>query len=401
MEKGKGRREESLKSFILSQIEERGPVPFSQFMEWCLYHPSYGYYSTDRIRIGKDGDYFTSSCVHSLFGHLIAKQLHQMAGILGGGTFDIIEMGAGGGFLCQDILDWSKKNAPSFWDRLQYYLIERAPHFLKEQREKLAKWEEEGKVHWLPLEAFEAGRTQWEGCFLSNELVDAFPVHRIVLDHGNVKEVYVTQQNGAFAEQWGDLSDPRIEGYLPSMGVMLHESQKAEVNLKALDWMEMVGRCLKKGFALTIDYGYPAEELYAPHRREGTLLCYHRHRTSDNPFERLGEQDITSHVNFTGLIRKGEEVGLRFTGLVPQYQFLIGLGLLQEMESLEGALSELEGLKLRLTLKHLIEPEAGMGEVFKVLIQHKGVDSPHLDGLQNLHSLSLREKTYEGIGRYR
>jgi SAM-dependent MidA family methyltransferase len=103
----------------------------------------------------------------------------------------------------------------------------------------------------------------------------------------------------------------------------------------------------------------------------------------------LGEQDITSHVNFTGLIRKGEEVGLHFTGLVPQYQFLIGLGLLQEMESLEGELSEMEGLRLRLTLKHLIEPEAGMGEVFKALIQHKGIENPRLDGLRGLRDITV------------
>ena len=112
--------------------------------------------------------------------------------------------------------------------------------------------------------------------------------------------------------------------------------------------------------------------------------------TSENPYERLGEQDITSHINFTSLIKKGEEVGLRLTGLVPQYRFLIGLGILQEMESLHMGMSEIDGLKLRLSLKHLIEPEAGMGEVFKVLIQHKGVERPQLDGLRDLHSISLR-----------
>jgi len=384
MEKEEGRREEGLKRFVLSQIEEKGPIPFSQFMDWCLYHPRFGYYASERTRVGKDGDYYTSSCVHPLFGHLIAKQLLQMAEILGGETFDVIEMGGGRGFLCQDILDWSKRNAPSFYERLRYHLVERTPHVLKEQRERLATWKEEGKVFWLPLEAFEARRARWEGCFLSNELIDAFPVHRIVLDHGKIRESHITQQKGELVEQWGKPSDPRIEDYLQSLGVMLREGQKAEVNLKALDWMEKIAGCLKKGFVLTIDYGYPVEELYAPHRMEGTLLCYHHHQTSDDLLERLGEQDITSHVNFTSLIRKGEEVGLRFTGLVPQYQFLLGLGLLQEMESLGRKLSEVDGLNLRLTLKHLIEPEAGMGEVFKVLIQHKGIENPRLDGLRGL-----------------
>jgi SAM-dependent MidA family methyltransferase len=171
------------------------------------------------------------------------------------------------------------------------------------------------------------------------------------------------------------------------MDVALQEGQRAEVNLKALDWMEKVSHCLKKGFVLTIDYGYLAEELYGPHRREGTLLCYTQHRTSDNPYEQLGEQDITAHVNFTGLIQKGEEVGLRFTGLVPQYRFLIALGLLQEIESLGREMSEIDALQLRLSVKHLIEPEVGMGEVFKVLIQHKGIREPELDGLRELRSI--------------
>jgi SAM-dependent MidA family methyltransferase len=387
MEKEKRSPEEALRRFILTYIEENGPIPFSQFMEWCLYHPEYGYYSSKRTKIGKEGDYYTSPCVHPLFGHLIAKQLFQMAVILGGETFDVIEMGGGRGFLCEDILDWSRKKAPAFYDRLKYHLFETAPHFLKEQRERFSEQEKEGKVSWVNPEAFEKGEVQIQGCFVSNELVDAFPVHRVVLDHGNLKEIYVTQENGRFEERWGEPSDPRIVDYIRSMEISLEEGQKAELNLKALDWMENVGRLLKKGFVLTIDYGYLAKELYDPHRSEGTLLCYHQHRTSEDPYERLGEQDITSHVNFTSLIRKGEEAGLRFTGLVPQYQFLMGVGILQEMESLAGEFSEIDGLKLRLSLKHLIEPEAGMGEVFKVLIQHKGIDKPQLDGLRDLRSI--------------
>jgi SAM-dependent MidA family methyltransferase len=236
---------------------------------------------------------------------------------------------------------------------------------------------------------FLEGRLSIEGCFLSNELVDAFPVHQVVLDNQALKEIHLTQRNGQFEEQWQEPSDPRILDYFRSMDITLQEGQRAEVNLKALDWIEKVARCLKKGFVLTIDYGYRAEELYAPYRLNGSLLCYDRHQTSENPYERLGEQDITSHVNFTGLIQKGEEVGLRFTGLVPQYHFLIGLGIFQEMEALEKERSEIEAMQLRLSLKHLIEPEMGMGEVFKVLIQHKGIGLSQLDGLRDLRSLSF------------
>lgn len=387
MEEEKRSRGERLRGFILSQIEKRGSIPFSQFMEWCLYHPDYGYYRSERMNIGRDGDFYTSPCVHPLFGGLIAKQLSQMSEQWGGPFFDVVEQGGGRGFLCEDVLQWAKKNSSVFYQRLRYHLIETSPFLLKEQRERLVEHEKEGKVFWMDPEAFEEGRALVEGCFLSNELVDAFPVHQVIFDRGNLKEIYVTQDHGQLKEQWGKLSDPRIVSYFQSMGITLQEDQRAEVNLKALDWMEKVARCLKKGFVLTIDYGYLAKELYGSHRREGTLLCYTQHQTSENPYERLGEQDITSHVNFTGLIQKGEEVGLHFTGLVPQYQFLIALGLLQEMESLGREMPEMDALQLRLSLKHLIEPEMGMGEVFKVLIQHKGIDQPQLDGLRDLNSI--------------
>jgi SAM-dependent MidA family methyltransferase len=398
MEKEERNHQDGLRGFILSQIEERGPVPFAQFMEWCLYHPEYGYYRSEKTRIGKDGDYYTGPCVHPIFGHLIAKQLFQMAEILGTETFDVVEIGGGRGFLCLDILDWALENLPSFYKRLRYHLIETNPHFLKEQRERLSKHERERRVLWLSPEELRNGKFQIEGCFLSNELVDSFPVHRVALEQGSLKEIYVTWESDQLGERMGEPSDPRIYDYFRSMGIVLREGQKAEVNLRALDWMENVGRSLKEGFVLTIDYGDLDEELYAPDRSNGTLLCYYQHGTSENPYERLGEQDITSHINFTSLIKKGEEVGLQLTGLVPQYRFLIGLGILQEMESLNMGMSEMDGLKLRLSLKHLIETEAGMGEVFKVLIQHKGVEKPQLDGLRDLHSISLRRG---GEGRER
>jgi SAM-dependent MidA family methyltransferase len=388
LEEEKRNRGEELRRFILSEIGKRGPVPFSQFMDWCLYHPEYGYYQSKGVTIGKQGDYYTGPSVSPLFGHLIAKQLFQMAEILGGESFDVVEMGGGRGFLCQDILDWAKKSSPAFYQRLRYHLMETSSLFLKEQKERLREKEREGRVLWIDPKKFVEGKVQIQGCFLSNELVDAFPVHRVVLDRGNLKEIYVTQRDGRFEERWGELSDPRIASYFQSMSIPLQEGQKAEVNLMALEWVERVARCLQGGFVLTVDYGYLAGEIDGPGRREGTLLCYFRHQASKNPYERLGEQDMTSHVNFTSLIRKGEEVGLRFTGLVPQYRFLIGLGILEQMEILGKELSELDGLKLRLSLKHLIEPEMGMGEVFKVLVQHKGMDHPQLDGLRDLGSIS-------------
>jgi len=388
MEADQRRREEGLKAFILSRIEEGGPVPFSQFMEWCLYHPQYGYYRSETLRIGKAGDYYSSPCVHPLFGGLVARQLAQMAAILGVETFDVVEAGGGQGFLCKDIHNWAERKDPDFFQRLRYHFIETNSHLVDFQKRLLSERVKEGRLRWLDLSAFEKGEYSFRGCILSNELIDAFPVHRVVMGQEGLKEVFVTQEGGHFREVWGEPSDPEIPRYFELLGADLAEGQRAEVNLRALDWMEDVERSLAKGFVLTIDYGYLTQELYAPFRWGGTLVGYSQHQLTDDPFEKPGEQDLTAHVNFSALIRKGEEIGLRFTGLVPQYRFLMGVGLLQEMEDMARGMSSLEALKLRLSLKHLIEPEGGMGEVFKVLIQHKGVDDPQLDGLRDFHALS-------------
>lgn len=387
MEETPGGRVGKLRQWIFSTLREKGPIPFSQWMAWCLYHPQYGYYRSEEVKIGKEGDYFTSPCIHPIFGGMVAKQIAQMAELVGEEQFTIVEIGSGRGYLCQDILDWAKKRAPHFYKKLQYRLVETNPYSVEEQKKRLCPYVEEGKVNWMEEKTDGQGREPIIGCILSNELIDAFPVHQVVVDKGQLKEIYVTVHEDQLKEILGEPSDPRLLSYFEWMSLSLEEGQRAEVNLKALDWVEEVASLLRKGFVVTIDYGYPAEELYAPHRRQGTLLCYHRHQASDNPYERLGEQDITAHVNFSALVKKGEEVGLQWTGLVSQNHFLLALGVLEELESLSADLSEFESLKMRLAFLHLIEPEKGMGELFKVLIQHKGIERPRLDGLRDLNAI--------------
>ena len=376
-----------LRNFILARIRQSGPVPFYRFMEWCLYHPDYGYYQSEGATVGKGGDYYTAPSVHPLFGRMVARQLLQMSELVGTERFTVVETGAGRGFLCLDILDWARGNAPGFYRRLDYRLIDVSRRFVGEQQERLALHAREGTASWEEEGAGETSGQMIDGCFLSNELVDAFPVHRVVVRGGRLREVYVGERDGGFMDVPEDLSTPEIGEYFRNDGVELREGQEAEVNLRALEWIGNVGRRLRRGFVLTIDYGCLAKELYAPWRSSGTIMCYHRHRASADPYERVGEQDITAHVNFSQLIRGGEEAGLLLTGLVPQYRFLIGLGILRGMEEAAKGMSELEGLKMRLSLKHLIEPGMGMGEIFKVLIQHKGVGEPRLDGLRALNSI--------------
>ena len=368
---------EALRQIIAEEIGAKGPIPFARFMEHCLYHPLYGYYSSGRASRGRGGDYYTSPTVHPIFGALMGKQLAQMWRILGAGAFEIVEMGGGEGYLCLDILDYLQQEEPQFYDLLLYHMVERSLSVTERQQKLLASHEARVAWHWPE----EMADRKIQGGFLSNELVDSFPVHRVVMEGGTLREVYVDLDKGGFKEVQADPSTSELVKYFRRLGITLAEGQQAEVNLEAVKWVRRVAQALARGFVITIDYGYPAEELYSPLRPAGTLLCYQGHRILTDPYALLGLQDMTSHVDFTSLIMWGEEYGLKLTGLVPQYRFLLALGILERLRQLGKGKGEEEALNERLTIKNLIMP-GGMGECFKVLIQHKGLERPHLEGLR-------------------
>jgi SAM-dependent MidA family methyltransferase len=368
-----------LVAFIREEILKHGPIPFVRFMESALYHPTLGYYSSPGEKIGPRGDYYTSSSVHPIFGELLAKQLLQMLLTLGEGESGpmLVEMGAGKGTLCFDILSTLKRESSSFFSRLQYIIIEKSPALREQQRERLkslfpnqVRWEET-----IP--------DRFVGVLFSNELLDAMPAHRLRIDQQVVQEIYVDWKDDRFVETLGPLSTPRLLDYLKKIEVHFDRPTEIEINLQAIDWMRQVGQSLTRGYVVTIDYGYPAEILYTSRRPKGTFLCYYRHTTNENPYDYIGEQDMTAHVDFTSLARAGEEVGLSLIGFTDQTHFLMGLGIAQRMEpyAMEMDRSE-EAKKQFLAMKQLMAPER-MGRVFKILVQGKNIPSEvRLDGLQ-------------------
>jgi SAM-dependent MidA family methyltransferase len=239
-----------LKRAIISRIRQKGRITFREFMNLCLYHPSYGYYCSEGEKIGKRGDYYTSPCVHPIFGELIAKQIYQMWVLMGRKSgFRIVEFGSGKGLLCHDILCYIRKETPDFFGSLSYQLVETSPG------ENLLSGNGLGeKVQWVIPKELENFRVR--GCILSNELIDSFPVHLVTHRDGRLREIYVIHRDGQFREEMGKLSSAELEDYFKRLGLVLDEGQRAEVNLMALDWMEMVGRILTKGFVITIDYGH-------------------------------------------------------------------------------------------------------------------------------------------------
>ncbi len=364
-----------LKAEIIRLIEQQGPISFARYMELCLYHPQHGYYTSSRTRIGKQGDFFTSSSVHSLFGRLIARQVIQLWQLMGEGPFTLVEQGAGEGYLCLDLLDALVDEAPELYAQLEYRIVELSPDHRNRQRQRLSVHVDAGRISWCEFSELKT----FSGCFLSNELVDAFPVHLVEKRDGELLEVMVNCVDGVFVEELGPLTDPRIIDYFELSQQPLVEGNRAEVNLASLDWIEQVSQKIERGAVLTIDYGYPATELLAPWRRAGTLLCYHRHQSSDNPYQYIGCQDMTAHVNFTLLEKIAGEQGFETLYFGEQYRFLMGLGFLEELIRLQTLESDPKRAQaLRMTLKSLILPDGGMGETFKVLLQGKGLGKPDL-----------------------
>ncbi len=371
---------------LQQQIASASGIPFSNFMEQALYHSEFGYYNTVRTRIGKKGDFFTSSSVHSCFGRLIARQLVQMWELLGGKCFTIAEQGAGEGHLCLDILDTLETEHPEFYRQLEYRLIEISPDNRHRQEEVLQHHCLAGRVVWCDLSDLKG----MEGCFLSNELLDAFPVHLVEKRAGHLQEVYVINDGEGFCEELRPLSCHAITDYFQRIGVDPAEGNRCEVNLAACDWIEGVASILERGFVLTVDYGYLAEELYAPYRHGGTLLCYHQHQTNDDPYQRVGAQDITSHIDFSTLQDVGCRNGLDVIYFGHQYQFLMGLGFLEMLINMENQETDPQKAQaLRMNLKTLILPEGGMGESFKVLIQGKNVGIPQLLCQKRIRDIGL------------
>jgi SAM-dependent MidA family methyltransferase len=365
-----------LEEFLAERIRRHGPIPFADFMRECLYHPVHGYYSKAESR--RFADYYTSVDVHPIFGRLLVRQFAEMWEYLGRpDEFLLVEAGAGVARLAAHILDFCEASLLDFYSGLRYVAVERSAS----RREQVAmKLQRHSAASHLQT-SVEIPMKIPCGCVFSNELVDALPVHRVVMREGVLQEIFVGYNNGKFVDVVAPLSTCAIGEYFATQGVTLKEGQQAEAGLEACDWISEVGRRIERGFVLTIDYGHRAEDLFDEHHMRGTLLAYRNHRASEDFYASPGEQDLTAHVNFTALETWGKRSGLETSGFTSQTAFLLALGQKNEFADLyDHGQSEAEQVRGRMQLKTLIHPE-GMGERFQVLAQRKCVDAPALTGM--------------------
>jgi SAM-dependent MidA family methyltransferase len=363
-------------------------------MELALYHPEIGYYARAAQRSGRAGDFVTSVDVGPLFGELLEVQLAEMAGILAARgvehagkpsgqkpaadppspafPVDLVEAAAGNGRLSADILRAARRRDSAFYSRIRLHLVEASAMARAGQAHALG-----AEVERLASSSADLPAT-FEGVLIANELLDALPVHQVVMRPEGLREVYVHASAGSLRTVEGPPSTPALQTYLDRLGVNLEPGWRGEINLRAVEWIRAAARSLSKGFIILIDYGHDARELYSVTHSGGTLTTFTRHtsagpeRSADAPawLEAAGERDITAHVDFSSVRVAAEAEGLTTLGFLDQTYFLMGLG---------AVTADAGDLKRRLALKTLLMP-GGLGSTHKVLILAKGVGTPALAG---------------------
>ncbi len=392
----KGDREARLRKRIEDEIRRDGPIPFSRYMEMCLYEPELGYYSRSREQFGKAGDFYTSSDVHAVFGRLLARQFEEMWRVLDSPSrIDLIELGPGRGLFARDVLDWSAKQFPEFSRALHYVLVEQSAHLQDRLKERLTQHMAVGQAQVFDSLEAAASACGQNLIIFGNEFFDALPVE--VVDHRGALRIRV--ENGRFVETFALPGIAEVE-FLDRYSVHPEAGERVEAALASLNWIERIARVFRSpgnaessaqtgvlgrndslrreeresrcGYVVLIDYGYTREEQLAGRHRD-TVMSYRQHAVSTSPYEAPGEQDITAHVNFTALRARAIDGGLDEVALLTQSQFLIGIAEeTQFADAFQDCVLPQERAKVALQLKHLISPNA-MGDTFQVLLMSKGV----------------------------
>jgi SAM-dependent MidA family methyltransferase len=394
----------SVREQIEREIRQGGPIPFSRYMQICLYDPSHGYYSVNADQFGKAGDFYTSSDIHAVFGRLLARQFDQMWQTLDRPPeIEILELGPGRGLFARDVLDWSNKKFHDFFAAVTYTLQETSPALRARLQETLRKHLDTGRAA-VPEErpslahrfsgGYRAKNEQVpEGrptgpcrtlapetplIVFANEFFDALPVEIL----GTAGKLHIALENNRLRENWLPPLAEELE-FLDRYSVHPEPGERIEVPILAQDWMQQIARSIPCGLLLIIDYGYTRNQQLAG-RYRGTLMAYRQHSASPDPYQAPGEQDLTAHVNFTALAAACEHAGMQCEKLRTQSQFLMGIGERNQFaDAFEDCRIPQERAKVGLQLKHLVTP-VGMGENFQVLIASRAVDPKRIAGLRGL-----------------
>jgi SAM-dependent MidA family methyltransferase len=379
-----------LRQKIGREIRERGPIPFSRYMELSLYDPKLGYYSRNAEQFGKAGDFYTSSDVHAVFGRLLARQFEEMWRVLGSPKrIEVVELGPGRGLFAQDVLSWGEKKFPEFFSALRYVLFESSPVLRRRIETTLRDFLDSGKAELRADLPATDEVNKGDTIVFANEFFDALPVDAL----STKGALRIDAVDDRFIETWTQASAEEME-FVDRHSVHPEVDERVEVNLAAQRFMDGIAGGMQRGFMIVIDYGYTREEQLAG-RHRGTVKALRQHSVCANPYEAPGEQDITADVNFSALAASAEKHGMQTHKLITQSQFLLGIGEANEFgDAFRECRMPQERAKVALQLKHLVTP-AGMGESFQVLVGCKGVEPDRMESLSGL-SFGRRKGALKG-----
>jgi SAM-dependent MidA family methyltransferase len=372
-------QDDGLVARIHEEIQRDGPITFARFMDLALYDPEGGYYRAEDARPGREGDFLTAPEAHPIFGAALARAVADAWVRLGRPeTFVLREYGAGTGTLALAVLDGLAREHPDLASRLRYDPIEIEPRRIAAIASRL-----EAAGHAGILAGSDERGTQVVGFVLANEVLDALPVHRVVVRGGALREVLVGSRDGAFVDVEAEPTTPEFAERLADESVQLAEGQHAEICLALGRWLADAAAGLERGVLLLIDYGYPAAELYDPsRRRDGTLRAYLRHRVHDDPYVHVGRQDLTAHVDVSAVERAAVVAGLDHLGTTTQAEFLVGLGTEDLLRAIQAdpATTIEDYLAVRSALTRLLDPGA-MGRFRVMAFARDWPAGPPLAGL--------------------
>jgi SAM-dependent MidA family methyltransferase len=356
---------------LRARIRRAGAITFRDWMEAALYDEHDGYYlRRDLKRWGRAGDYRTAPERSPLFSATFASYFAKLYEELGAPhNWTIFEAGAGAGDFAHGVLQTLRRDYPHAFSATRYAIDEASTDARERVGQRLSEFA--GHVEFRRLA--ETNEAVNEGIVFSNELLDAFPVHRVAMHDGKLFELFVDlDEADEFVWTKREPSTPQLADYLTRAGVELYEGQIAEVNLEVEGWMRCAASVFKRGYLILVDYGAEASDLYsAPHRRNGTLRAFHHHSFAEDVLSQPGEHDLTTTIDWTNVRRIGAELGLQTVSFERQDEFLLRAGLLDQLERMTAAApSTADALILTSGVRELILP-GGMGESFQVLVQEK------------------------------
>ncbi len=352
-----------LATVIADEIQQKNSISFQRFMQMALYQPGLGYYSAGAHKFGAAGDFVTAPELSSAFCWCVAQQCQPLMAL---DHAQILELGAGTGKLALEILQTLEavKQLPE-----RYLIIEVSADLRQRQQQLFQKQAPHllDRVKWLDS----LPDKPINGLILANEVMDAMPVHRICLNE-SIDEYFVGYNGQEFFWEKQACQDPVLLESIQQSEIknLIGDTPNyhTEINPALPAWIHSLSDCLQSGCILLIDYGYTRQEYFHPQRHMGTLMCHYRHRAHDNPLIFPGIQDITTHVDFTGVAEAALTSNLEVSGFTHQAAFLLNCGLMNYAD-------QHHSFEIAQQVKRLTLPSE-MGERFKAIALTRNFNEP-------------------------